>query len=244
MSQDKRHPKSTYDGKYPFVRIEITESGHELHMDDTPGKERIRESHKSGSYREISHDGKIVTMSVGNRVDYCKQGLTTTVDKNHDFKAGGSVRTSIGGGAHTEVKGNSTHATDGDHKTMVGGDHVVATKGDVASGVKGKFTKKIGGEIKLKGDAEVHTIMDGVALHEYGAEVTTKAESDMMDESKSKITKKVGGSSITIEDGQIVLTVGGSSITITDGLIVLDASEVHVTKGGQQIDPTNYKFVG
>lgn len=252
MAQDKRHPKSVYDAKYPFNRCEITESGHEIHYDDTPGKERIRHSHKSGTYSEISHDGKWVRMAVGNLIDYCKQGKTTTVDKNHDEKIGGSSRVSIGGGSHTEVKGNTTLATDGDHKTMVGKDMVSAVKGDMATGVKGKTTMKIGGEMKLKGDAEVHTIIDGVAKHEYGAEVTTTAESDAKQESKTRWTTKVADSTITWEPGtitveassKIILRVGGSEITVEDGTITLDADTVLVTKGGQQISPTSNIFIG
>lgn len=244
MSQDKRHPKTVYDAKYPYNRMETTESGHEIHYDDTPGKERIRESHKSGTYKEISHDGKHVHMVVGNRVDYTKQGKTTTIDKNHDEKIGGSSRVSIHGGSHSEVKGNQTTAVDGDHKTMVGKDMVSAVKGDMATGVKGKTTFKMGGDLKIKGDALVHTIMDGVAKHEYGAEVTTTAESDMKDESKTKITHKVGGSSVVIDGSSIVLTVGGSSIRIEDGKITLDAAIVLVTKGGQQVSPTSNMFTG
>lgn len=244
MSQDKRHPKTTYDAKYPYNRIEITESGHEIHYDDTPGKERIRKSHKSGTYEEISHDGKWVRMAVGNLIDYAKQGKTTTVDKNHDEKIGGSSRVSIKGGSHSEVKGNSTTAVDGDSKVMVGKDMVTAVKGDNVTGTKGKTTLKMGGEVKLKADAEVHSIMDGVAKHEYGAEVTTTAESDMNNESKTKIFHKVGGSAITIEDGKIELTVGGSKITIEDGKITLDAGLVLVTKGGQQVTPTSNMFTG
>src|SRR6185295_2543190 len=157
MGQDKRHPKSTYDAKYPYNRIEITESGHEIHYDDTPGKERIRESHMSGTYREISKDGKLVTVAVGNRIDYNKEGYTQTVDKNTDIKVGGAHRSSIGGSQHSEVKGDATSAVDGDSKTMIGGDSVSAVKGDMVTGVKGAVKMRLGSGVEIKGDQKIES---------------------------------------------------------------------------------------
>jgi hypothetical protein len=233
LSQDKRHPKTVYDAKYPYNRIEITESGHEIHYDDTPGKERIRRSHKSGTYEEISHDGKVVRMAVGNLIEYAKQGKTTTVDKNHDEKIGGSSRVSVSGGSHSEIKGNSSTAVDGDHKTMVGKDMVSAVKGDSVSGVGGKTTLRLAGEVTMKGDGEVKTKVDGTATHEYASDVTTS--------STTQIVHKVGGSSITMTSSSITLTVGGTSIMITDGYINIDAATVDVSRGQQQT-PSSRRF--
>lgn len=238
----KRHPDSSYDAKYPYLQAIVTESGHEFHWDNTPGNERIREAHMSGTYYEVSPDGKRVSQVVGDQIEYVKGGQTTTVDKNVDIKHGGSVRTSSHGDHHTEVKGNQTTAIDKDQSTTVGGDTNKAMKGDMALGIVGKSTTTIGKAIKVKGDAEMHTVVDGVSLHEYGAEVTTTAESDMTDKSKSRITQQVGGSSIVIESGSITLTVGGSKIIIEDGTITLDAALVKVTVGGQQVTPTSNLF--
>lgn len=252
MAQDKRHPKTVYDSKYPYNRVEITESGHEIHYDDTPGKERIRRSHMSGTYEEISHDGKRVVMNVGNLVEYSKQGKTTTVDKNHDEKIGGSSRVSVMGGSHTEVKGNHSVAVDGDHKTMIGGDHVMAVKGDHVQGVTGKTKLRLGGALEIKGDDKKDLKIDGAANCQFGSTLEiyskdknyTHSDNDITVESATNIILKVSGSSITITDSSIALTVGSSTITITDGKIVLDSPEVHVTEGGQQISPTSFKFVG
>src|SRR6185369_11862008 len=156
MAQDKRHPKSTYDAKYPYNKVTVTESGHEVHMDCTPGKERLRWAHKAGTYREISPDGKQVEMVVGHNIQYVKGGHTQTVDKNTDVKVAGSTRSSVGGDSHSEVKGTSSTAISGDSKTVVGGDSVSAVKGDMVTGVKGKLTAKFGGgaQFKFDGDGE------------------------------------------------------------------------------------------
>jgi hypothetical protein len=229
MSQDKRHPKSTFDAKYPYNRVEVTESGHEIHYDDTPGKERIRRSHKSGSYEEWSHDGKVVTMAVGNRVDYSKQGLTTTVDKNHDVKVGGSVRTSISGGSHSEIKGTSSTAVDGDSKTMVGGNMVSAVKGDSVSGVTGKTVMRLGGGIEVKGDAKMDGKFDSEASMEFGSTLDLSAKSDITIKSDTKITLIVGGSKIVIAPDHISIK--------SSGPIYLDGTQINAKSGANKATP-------
>ena len=44
---------------YPDNKVYETESGHYKEYDDTPGAERIKESHKSGTYYEIYKDGNM-----------------------------------------------------------------------------------------------------------------------------------------------------------------------------------------
>ena len=44
---------------YPDNKVYETESGHYKEYDDTPGAERIKESHKSGTYYEINKDGNM-----------------------------------------------------------------------------------------------------------------------------------------------------------------------------------------
>ena len=44
---------------YPDNKVYETESGHYKEYDDTPGAERIKESHKLGTYYEIDKDGNM-----------------------------------------------------------------------------------------------------------------------------------------------------------------------------------------
>lgn len=223
MSQDKRHPKSVYDAKYPYNRIEITESGHEIHYDDTPGKERIRHSHKSGTYTEVSHDGKEVHMVVGNRVDYTKQGHTVTVDKNVDQKVGGSSRTSIHGGSHTEVKGNHTTAVDGDMKSMVGKDVVTAVKGDMVTGVKGATKMRLGGGIEIKGDQKIESKIDAAANISFGDTLTVY--------SKNKMSLHCDAEIEIVSPVSITIQVGSSHIIIEPDAIHIKADDVRIGGG-------------
>src|SRR3974390_822155 len=91
-----RHPPSSYNAQYPYNQKHVTRSGHEIEFDDTPGHTRIRIAHgKSGTYTEISDNGKRVDMTTGPAAKYNKQGVTETTDGNHDRKVGGSTRDNV-----------------------------------------------------------------------------------------------------------------------------------------------------
>ena len=53
---------------YPQNKVYETESGHYKEWDDTEGKERIREQHKSGTYYEIDKDGNMTIDATGDKI--------------------------------------------------------------------------------------------------------------------------------------------------------------------------------
>lgn len=55
--QDKRVGRD--ESKYPHNKVTHTRSGHLVEIDDTPGFERIRIRHASGSYLEMYEDGMV-----------------------------------------------------------------------------------------------------------------------------------------------------------------------------------------
>jgi hypothetical protein len=77
---------SEFKAQYPHNKVMETESGHVFEIDDTPGEERIHIYHKSGTYQEISKDGKKVNKVIGDNVTivegndnhYVNQDLNTT----------------------------------------------------------------------------------------------------------------------------------------------------------------------
>lgn len=201
--QDPRHPKSTYEARYPFNRVEVSESGHEIHYDDTPGKERIRIAHKSGTYFEISPDGKKVEQVVGNSLSYVKGGETKTVDKDSDVKVHGSTRTNVSGDSHTETKGSVTSTTGGHSKTITGGDSVSAVNGNQVTGVRGNLTMKLGGGANTKVDGNWDWKTDGTHNTEVGKEMSVSAVKNITITSQTEIKLVVGSSTITIGPGSI-----------------------------------------
>lgn len=131
MVDNKRHPDTTYGAQYPYLKSFTSESGHSTETDDTPGNERTRVAHKSGSYEEISADGRRVTVTVNNQVIYSKGGLTISVDQNGDVKIGGHARITVGGDVHLEVGGDVTAAVGGNMLATVTGS-AVAHVGETA----------------------------------------------------------------------------------------------------------------
>lgn len=69
-------PATPYAAKYPFNKVEKSESGHIREIDDTPQAERIKESHRTGSFYEIHPDGTKVTKVV-------KDNFTVTIGDDY-----------------------------------------------------------------------------------------------------------------------------------------------------------------
>jgi hypothetical protein len=133
---NNRLPPSTAAPEYPYNNAMVTRSGHEMHWDDTPGRERVRMGHRAGTYFEISEDGRKVELVSANEYKYTKGGLTLTIDKNGDVKIGGMLRLVVGGDAHVEINGNATASIGGSLTAAVNksaeihaGESVTATAG-------------------------------------------------------------------------------------------------------------------
>ena len=162
---DDRLPKSDFQAQYPFNAVTVTRSGHEFHVDDTPGHERLRQAHKSGTFFEASADGRKVELVVGNDHKYVKGGLTLTVDNNGDIKISGNLRLVVEGDMQAEVHGNmnsivsgdSTVATLGDSVQMIGGDAITKVDGSMSAKVDKNLNAQIGSdaEIEVKGDTSL-----------------------------------------------------------------------------------------
>lgn len=97
-------PPSTYAALYPQNKVTRTVSGHVIELDDTPESERIHIYHKSGTYVEISADGRTVTKVTGNNFVIHAQN-----DEIH-----------VQGNVHIHVVGNVTMEVDQNIKAQVG----------------------------------------------------------------------------------------------------------------------------
>lgn len=164
-----RLPPTTAKPEYPYNHATVTRAGHEMHWDDTPGRERIRMAHRTGTYFEIAEDGRKVELVQANEYKYVKGGLTLTIDKNGDIKIGGMCRVVIGGDTHVEINGNVTAAVSGSlnasvyqnaevhagqNATLTAGENITATAGqniyasagaDLVAAVNGNMTTVVNG---------------------------------------------------------------------------------------------------
>jgi hypothetical protein len=183
---NNRLPASTFNAQYPFNAVTVSRSGHEFHVDDTPGHERLRQAHKSGTFFEVSADGRKVELVVGDDYKYVKGGLTLTVENNGDIKIAGNLRLVVEGDVQAEVYGNmntvvsgdSTVATLGDSVQMIGGDAVTKVEGSMTAKVDSNLNVKVekDAEIDVKGDT---SIVGGGSIDMEASSVRIKADSDV-----------------------------------------------------------------
>ena len=127
-------PPDPFGAVYPYNSVRETESGHLFEADDTPGRERIKESHRIGTYYEVYPDGTKVTRIVGD--DYS----VTVRDKAVHVQ--GACFVTVEGDCNLYTKGNFTQQVDGNYNLWVKGRHNVVVDGDQAafrlSGAEGK----------------------------------------------------------------------------------------------------------
>jgi len=159
---EERVPNTTFNAQYSKVRVEETPGGHKITYDDTPGARRYRLEHPSGTYTEISEDGKVVQVNVANRHVYDKGGLTLSIQENGDIKIGGSARLSIGDGAHIEVGGDAAIAIGGDavvhshgNLKMGAADVYIGSRGNMDLNCSGNFNLLVGGTTNIASDGNM-----------------------------------------------------------------------------------------
>lgn len=109
--------------QYPYNRAMTTESGHSQEFDDTPGNERIRTQHRSGSFQEYQATGDAVHKIVGN-------GYTIIAKDNH-ISISGKCLITVYGDTELEVQGNLYSKVDGDAKVNVKGECDITSQSDV-----------------------------------------------------------------------------------------------------------------
>lgn len=248
---DKRYPPSSYGAKYPYNRHQVTESGHEFSLDDTPGAERVRLAHRSGSHFEYSANGRSTYVSVAGVSRYVKGGVTSTVDGNVDEKVGGSQRSSVHGDTHTEVAGAVTSMVQGDASHVVGGHHTQAVGGDSVQGVGGKAVYKFGGGVQLKFDGAssdhntVNAIADVAAKLEFGKTLEVTAKEGILFKSDVSITFQVGDSVYKMTPGGIKLLAPRNVIEATQTNIITSAGGNMVTsEDGTKVESAIFPPVG
>lgn len=114
-------PGAPYQAQYPYNKVLETESGHKIEIDDTPGAERIRVHHHSGSFVEMHPEGDLVIRQKnkfdivigndnchvagdvnlivdGNVTQFIRGNLDVFSAGNMAFKCGGNISFDAAGG--------------------------------------------------------------------------------------------------------------------------------------------------
>lgn len=126
-------PASDWDAKPPLNNVMQTKSGHIFEMDDSPGSERIRLQHRTGSFTEIQSDGQEIHKIVA--------------DKYEIIAANNNVL--IKGVCNITVEGLSILHVKGDAYTQVDGNAYIKNKGEVEISTDKSVSVRSGGDIDL-----------------------------------------------------------------------------------------------
>lgn len=193
-----KHPPTTYATKYPYNRVETTESGHQFEIDDTPGKERLRYAHKKGTYFEISPDGRKVELVVGDNHQYNKKGFSLTVDDNGDIKVGGNCRMVIQNDAHIEVQKNASIAVGQDLKASISRNAMILVEKEMVALVEGSASLHAKGNMNLKVDGDWTEKIAGNKKTEVMGNVTEVFNQNLNTQIGQNNKQTVGGEKETL----------------------------------------------
>ena len=125
-----------YQPVYPYNNVQQTESGHKFEMDDTPTRERVCLSHRTGTFIEMHPNGDEVHKVYGN-------GFTIIVSNKNIL---------IGGDCNIQIEGNCNLNVTKDMNVQVGGNYNLQ--------VKGETNIRSVGDIDILGDNDVRVTAD------------------------------------------------------------------------------------
>jgi len=124
--------KGAIGSRYPFNKVEESESGHIFEVDDTPGNERIHTFHTSGTCEEIQANGDKIVKVVGDNYEIVVGDDKVFIRGNSDVTVEGTVRLYILGDCIQEIEGSSFTTIKGDRVVAVEGNDILEVKGDQA----------------------------------------------------------------------------------------------------------------
>jgi hypothetical protein len=151
--------------QYPYNHVIATDSGHSFEMDDTPGRERIRVQHRSGTFNEIHSDGTEVHKILGDGYEIVAK------DKNVLIK--GVCNITINGDAIVNIKGNKYEKIEGDYEQEIEGNYTqlvrkkvrIVSDDDMTLGANPNFLGTIrlstGGSLYVDSDLRVDGSISG-----------------------------------------------------------------------------------
>lgn len=126
-------PETKYDAQYPYNRVTETESGHVFEVDDTPGKERIHQAHRNGSFQEWFPDG--------DKVEKVTKDNYEIVYGDDNVYIMGKCNVTVQGDAEVYIKQNAYLKVDKNVEVTVGGNY--------NEKVTGTYTVTSGGNMKF-----------------------------------------------------------------------------------------------
>ena len=209
--RDEEFDRSTWDepdlrgeqeSSYPYNSVREFEGGQVEEFDSTSDNTRITESHASGSYREILHDGTTTVKIVGDGYNitlrdqnmFVQGDLNVTVEGNMRHMVEGDYTLEVGGSMHTYIAGN--------RESKIDGSDVKEITVDESTNVLEKRSIHVGGDQRL--------LIDGNETNIVGKKSDKTVRGDQS-------TTLLADSSYVTVGNESILTVGKRLVT-TEGI--------------------------
>ena len=200
--------------QYPFNKVNASLSGHTKVVDDTPGNERLREQHRTGTFYEVQPDGTKVTKVVGDNFSIYLV--------NNNMFVQGQLNITVLGDASVSCKNANLTATENinsrgkninfqaeENINFYAKQNINSTSLQTTNFYsKGNHTVKTEGKLEQQADGDVVIAGDNVG-------VSASSDATLI---SGGITYIDGGSSIQMEQGT-----PPSLATVTEPLVTFSA---------------------
>jgi hypothetical protein len=130
-------PGSSFAPIYPYNNVMETESGHVKEYDDTPGAERIKERHKSGTQYEIAADGSKVQRVVSDNYQLVCGHDTVEVHGNVRIIVSGHCDLAVAKDLNAQVGGNMSATITGNSISTITGNSISTITGNMTASIQG-----------------------------------------------------------------------------------------------------------
>jgi hypothetical protein len=137
VDTNQKHPDSTFKSEYPYNQTTITRSGHEFHINDTPGNESLKIAHTIGTYFEIDKNGRWTQVVQEKGYQYFKDGLSEVVDGHKDVLIGETL--------NLQVKNSMNEGVTGNRDIGIGGNFKIGTAGSRYDHIGDDYDETVGG---------------------------------------------------------------------------------------------------
>lgn len=237
-------PRTQYGAQYPYNHVRETESGHIQEFDDTPGRERIHEYHRSGTFYEVHPDGTKVTKIVGSGYEIIHNDKQVRVRGNCNVFIDGDSKLYVRGDMEAQIDENlkfnvgkniDFHA--GKNIRMFANESIEATSqtttsitsvGNMQLQTSAIMKQIAGGDFKTNVKGDVTLVADGDGSHTYTGNYTVASTGAMQIDTMSWL--EIGaGSSIDIDGSTVDLNTNGRNAVVVlpaDDLVFLDSGNI------------------
>ena len=207
-------PKTPYGAQYPYNHVRETESGHIQEFDDTPGRERIHEYHRSGTFYEVHPDGTKVTKVVGEDFEI--------IHKNKSLRVRGNVSVFVDGDASLYVRGDMDAQIDENLKFNVGKN----------------IDFHAGQNIRMFANQSIEQTAQTTYSQISVGKMTIQSDADMHFATASNMSNSVLGNYDFITDGNYSVAIDGNYSTSITGNTTLsgEGTYTHASTGAMQLD--------